>query len=143
MAAGSNLDKIRELGERLPDPEIATQMFEEMPDAVIVVDTHGIIQQPFVNRQAELLFGYARRELYDQPVTMLMSSDLKERHEGHVEGYFRDVPHVRPMGIGMKLEGIRKDGARFFVEISLGPIVTTRGMFTVAVIRKMRDKYGP
>jgi len=45
-------------------------LVESAPDAMVVVDTKGRIV--LVNRQTEVLFGYAREELLGQPVETLV-----------------------------------------------------------------------
>ncbi len=46
------------------------------------------------------------------------------------------------MGIGLKLDAIRKDLSQFPAEINLSPIITSGGVFALAVIRKVRDSDG-
>jgi protein-histidine pros-kinase len=131
-----NIAKLRELSGHLIDPDIAIAMFEELPDAIILVDDQARIQ--LVNKQTELLFGYARRELFDHPVEMLLPEAVRERHVAHRDAYFQD-PRVRPMGVGMVLSGRHKNGREFEVEINLSPIVPGRhGSLYLAVVRRTR-----
>jgi PAS domain S-box-containing protein len=96
-------------------------LLESAPDGVVIVDAAGLIQ--IVNRQTELLFGYPRAELLGQPVEVLLPERFRGRHIGHRTGYQRD-PHTRPMGTGLELFGLRRDGSEFPVEISLSPMTS-------------------
>lgn len=132
-----NIRKLREIEGHLVDPELAIQIFEVFPDSVVIVDDRGIIQ--LVNRQTELLFGYHRTELFDQPIEMLVPQDIRTEHVKYRDNYFSD-PRVRPMGAGLSLKAITKNGRQFAVEINLSPLPTrTHGPFVVAVVRKVKE----
>lgn len=121
-------------------PEVVAMILELLPDALIVLAEDG--RMVYVNHQCELLFGYPRSLLYGQTVEMLIPHDLREAHRGHREGFFAD-PKSRPMGYGMHLTGQRANGSAVDVEINLGPIVTTHGLYAVAIVRKRREHASP
>ena len=132
----NTIEKLRQIGESLVDPDFAVQLFEDgYPDAVVVVDGAGTIK--LVNKHLELMFGYHRSELYDQPIEMLVPEAARGKHQGHRNKYLAD-PVPRPMGLGMVLQGRHKTGTEFDLEISLSPIVAKQGAFTVATVRKRR-----
>lgn len=135
-----NIEKLRQIGESLVDPDFAVRLFEEgYPDAVVVVDAGGMIK--LVNKHMELLFGYPRTELYDNQIELLVPDAAKPVHHKHREAYEHD-PRPRSMGLGLVLQGRHKTGREFDVEISLSPIIATQGAYTVATIRKRRPNAG-
>ena len=110
---------------------------EAAPDAMVIVGHDGHIR--LINGQAEKLFGYARTELVGQAVEVLVPPRYRHRHASHRAGYFFE-PHLRPMGAGMDLHGVRKDGTEFPAEISLGPVDTPQGRLVMAAIRDVTDR---
>jgi PAS domain S-box-containing protein len=109
-------------------------LLEAAPDGVVIVDAAGLIQ--IVNRQTEVLFGYPRAELLGQPVEVLLPERFRGRHVGHRTGYQGD-PHTRPMGTGLELFGLRRDGSEFPLEISLSPMTSEDG--ETLIISNIRD----
>jgi PAS domain S-box-containing protein len=110
---------------------------EAAPDAMVVVGPDGCIQ--LINGQAEKLFGYDRRELVGQPVEVLVPSRYRKGHPERRDGYFTE-PRPRPMGAGVDLHGVRKDGTEFPAEISLGPVETPQGLLVTAAIRDVSGR---
>src|SRR6266571_3554003 len=124
----------RTLTSVLPDSKILSRFLESAPDAIVVVDARGRIVM--LNGRAERLFGYARGDLVGQPIDGLVPERSRVEHASLRHGYEED-PRVRPMGAGLELYGLRKDGAEFPVEISLSPIRTAEGVMTIAAIRAL------
>jgi PAS domain S-box-containing protein len=107
-------------------------LLDAMPDAIVIVDTEGRIVE--VNVHTVGLFGHPRSALIGQPVEMLIPEEFRRAHVGERAKYVQN-PHVRPMGLGLELKGLKKDGQTFPVEISLAPYHSPQGPLVVAAIR--------
>ena len=133
-----------EQGRRKPEAVATTArlggfgpLVEAMPDGIVIADTGGRIL--YANQSAEELFGYPREELVGLAVEMLMPERFRAAHLEHRAGY-ASRPHPRPMGSGVALHLMRKDGIEHPVDIALSPIKTEVGVIVVTAIRVATDR---
>jgi PAS domain S-box-containing protein len=113
------------------------ELLEAAPDAIIEIDRDGRIV--LLNLVTEKMFGYSREELLGKPVEVLVPEGVRAGHARYRESYWNH-PATRPMGSGLSLEGCRKDGTRFPVEISLSPVRSEEGLRITAVIRDTSER---
>ncbi|XUL91674.1 SpoIIE family protein phosphatase [Streptomyces galilaeus] len=129
---------VRDVSERKAAEERFRSLLEAAPDAMVIVDDTGTIK--LVNAQTETLFGYPRKELLGHPVELLVPERFRSHHMLHRAGYATTNRQVRPMGAGLQLHGLRKDGSEFPVEISLSPLETSDGLLVSAAVRDVSER---
>jgi PAS domain S-box-containing protein len=122
---------VRNLTERKRAEEQFRLVVESSPSGMLMVDKSGTIL--LVNRQIEQLFGYERAELIGQSVEMLVPQRMRSHHAGDRDEFFVHS-ESRAMGKGRDLNGVRKDGQEFPLEIGLNPIRTQDGMRVLASV---------
>ena len=113
------------------------ELLEAAPDAIIEIDQDGRIV--LLNRVTEKMFGYARAQLLGQTVELLIPEAQRSAHVHHRNHYWNH-PQTRAMGSGLSLEGQRRDGTRFPVEISLSPVNSEDGFRVTAIIRDITER---
>ena len=112
-------------------------VLDSLPDAMVVIDSSGNIL--FANHQVETMFGFTSAEIVGGPVEVLLPERFRGRHVGHRQNYTGNV-RVRPMGAGLELFAVRKDGTEFPVEISLSPISQGNDVLVAAAIRNVSER---
>ncbi|MGW7100087.1 PAS domain S-box protein [Streptomyces sp. NPDC054838] len=128
---------VRDVSERRAADERFRALLEAAPDAMVIVDDRGTIQ--LVNAQTEALFGHTRADLLGRPVEVLVPERFRGHHSDFRQGYFINR-RVRPMGAGLELHGLCRDGREFPVEISLSPLETPNGTLVSAAIRDVSER---
>jgi PAS domain S-box-containing protein len=135
---------LRDVTDRMKSQEALEAKEEELrvvvesaPDAVLMTDARGTII--FVNGRAESMFGYRREEILNKKVEVLVPEKNRGAHVGRRIGYQQE-PHARPMGMGLDLNGVRKDGTEFPVEISLSPVESGRERRFIASVRDITER---
>ena len=86
-------------------------------DGIIVIDADGRIEA--FNRGAQDLFGYPEGEVLGRNVSILMPSPHHQQHDSYLERYLR-TGDARIIGIGREVQGRRRDGSVFPVQLSVG-----------------------
>jgi PAS domain S-box-containing protein len=106
-------------------------VLEASPDAVLIVDSEGIIRR--ANRNVPDVLGYDSQELEGVVVEELLFEADRDSHVAFRQEYM-DSPEPRPMGRETDLYALHKSGTAVPVQISLGPIEHGGEIHVVATI---------
>ena len=94
---------------------------------------------PFSMRLPSGCLAIARAELLGLNVESLVPAAMRSGHAKHRSSYAAH-PNTRPMGTGLELQGQRKDGSLFPVEISLSPNWIEGSLHVIASVRDITER---
>jgi len=113
------------------DSTLLAAMFSSAGEGLLVTDSDGQICMS--NPRMTELFGYTVDELLGESVDCLIPTAKRSQHAHHRKGY-TDNPKKRAMGGSMDLQGMRKDGSVFPIEISLNHFQDNGELYVMAMV---------
>ncbi len=122
---------LRESRERL------RAIVETAVDGVITIDERGTIES--INPAVERIFQYAQEELIGHNVKMLMPEPDHRQHDGYLDRY-RDTGEKKIIGIGREVQGRRKDGSVFPIELSISETRLPGLRFFTGILRDISQR---
>jgi two-component system, LuxR family, sensor kinase FixL len=115
----------------------ATAILAAAVDAIITIDEHGLIES--FNPAAERLFGYRAAEVMGRNVRMLIPEPYHSEHDRYLDHY-RNTGQARIIGIGREVEGRRKDGSIFPMELTVGESRRGRRRLFAGIVRDISER---
>jgi PAS domain S-box-containing protein len=115
----------------------ATVLVETAPDAIVLADGRGTII--LWNKAAQALFGYTAQEAIGKPLTLIMPARYRDAHAKGLERA-RASGYSRLAGKPIEMQGLKKDGSEFPVELSLGTWNTPQGPFFSGIVRDITER---
>lgn len=94
-------------------------VMEAAVDGIIVIDEDGIVQA--YNAACARLFLYPPAEVIGRNIAMLMPEPYRSAHDSYLRHY-RETGERRIIGIGREVEGRRRDGSTFPMELSVAEV---------------------
>lgn len=133
---------------QLKDSEVRQRtLLDTIVEGIISIDAQGFIET--FNPAAERLFGYSADEVLGKNVSMLMPEPHRSAHDGYLKRYLvSGEAHV--IGIGRELEGRRKDGTTFPMDLAVSEMhLGGRRLFSGVVrditerkrVERMKDEF--
>ena len=107
-------------------------VLETVVDGILTIDSLGNIIT--VNSAALRIFGYSIEELIGKNVKLLMPSPYHEEHDEYIAAY-RRTGQRKIIGIGREVQGKRKDGTVFPLELAVGETETDQGAIYTGIVR--------
>jgi len=135
---------MRDITERKRDEDALKEsetrfrsVVESAADAVILADNTGTIIS--WNRSAEKIFLYSEKEVLSKPLTILMPERFRDAHLASLE-YVTSTGESNVIGKTVELNGLRKDGTEFPLELSLATWMTEKGTFYSGIIHDITER---
>ncbi|PKU24860.1 PAS domain S-box protein [Telmatospirillum siberiense] len=119
--------------QAIGDQRKTQSLIDTIADAIVTIDESGVIQT--FSPSAERMFGWPRAEALGREISILMPEPYRQRQHGILRRYLDGgAPRVIG-GEGLEVEGQRRDGSIFPVELALGEWQIEGRRFFTAVIR--------
>jgi PAS domain S-box-containing protein len=112
-------------------------LFDTIQEGLIVTDKKGVIV--LCNPVCDRLFGYSKDELVGQKIEILVPSGQHSDHVRQRKEYNKS-PKKRSMASARRLNGARKDGSTFPVEVSLNPFEEDGEKYVAALVSNVTIK---
>ena len=103
-----------------------------MLDGVVHINAHGIILS--TNHAISQMFGYEMNELVGRNVSVLMPAPHSQAHDGYLFRYIL-TRQARLIGRHTELEGLRRDGSLFPIDLTVNEMVDDQGSTFIGMIR--------
>jgi PAS domain S-box-containing protein len=113
------------------DKSHMTSLFENATEGIVVTNNKGSIM--LVNPAACKMFHYTEEELIGQPVELLIPTKYRTGHVKLRDNFYHH-PQNREMGSGRDLNGQRKGGEEFPVEVSLSTYMQQNNRYVIAFV---------
>lgn len=110
---------------------------ENMVDGLITIDEIGEVLS--FNSAAIKLFGYHVDEVIGRNIKMLMPEQYKSEHDLYLRNY-KQSSIKKIIGIGREVEGLRKDGSTFPLELAVSEMTVNGDKIFTGVVRDITER---
>ncbi|TWU22274.1 Sensor protein FixL [Novipirellula galeiformis] len=118
------------------DQALLAALLQTAVDAIIVIDTRGIIQS--VNPATTKLFAYTQADMIGENVKILMPSPYREEHDGYLRNY-QNTGRAKIIGIGREVTGKRKDDTTFPMHLAVSEVPFGDKKLFAGIVRDISD----
>ncbi len=130
--------QVREQTHQLDDSRKQNRaILDTVVDGIITIDAHGTVQT--MNPAAETIFGYTAAEVSGRNVNMLMPEPYSHEHDGYLQNYLR-TGERKVIGIGREVEGRRKDGSVFPMELAVSKMKFQGETMFTGIVRDITER---
>ena len=112
-------------------------VIDSMVIGVITIDKSGVVQS--FSPGAEHMFGYAPDEVVGNNVRMLMPEPRRSEHDGYLTN-FLNTGEAKIIGKGRLVDGRRKDGSTFPMELEVGEMMVGGRRLFSGIVRDVTER---
>jgi len=113
------------------------KILEMAAEGIVSIDTEGKLLS--FNRAAQKIFGYSEAEVIGKNASLLIPPPHRDNHDEYISRYLQSG-QAHAIGTTMELQGRRKDGRSFPMELSLTEIKLGDAHFFTAVLRDVSEQ---
>ncbi|KIC13705.1 hypothetical protein RA20_22705 [Leisingera sp. ANG-Vp] len=106
-------------------------------DGIITIGEDGTVES--YNAACERIFGYTAAEVTGQNVKMLMPDPYQADHDRYIQNYRRTGTR-KIIGIGREVQGLRKDGSVFPMDLSVNEAQTDGKRIFTGIVRDITSR---
>lgn len=117
--------------------DFARSVMESASDAIVSADEDGTIVS--WNKGAQAIFGYTVEEAVGRPLTLLMPERHRDAHRKGLER-LKAGGESRLLGRTVEIEGLRKDGAEFPIELRVDAWSSGGRRFFTGIVRDITER---
>ena len=128
---------ITEMVRQEEEVKLVKKRLEQAVDSVITINHEKVVQ--YMNKAAETMFGFSRDEVIGQNVKVLVPMEHRANHDGYVDANINTGVN-KVVGTGRDLEMTRKDGSKFWGNLSLSKVKTEEGIQFTAFIKDITQE---
>ncbi len=112
-------------------------VIESANDAIILADSKGAIIS--WNKGAQFIFGYQDKEVLGKKLQIIIPERFREAHQKGMKRYL-STGEPRVIGKTVELQGLRKDGDEFPIELSLATWQEEGNFYFSSIIRDITER---
>ncbi|MGB0466896.1 MAG: CHASE domain-containing protein [Pontibacterium sp.] len=114
-----------------------TAILDTVVDGILTINPQGIVQS--CNPATARMFGFSHEEVIGQNIKMLMPNRYAKAHDGYLHHYMT-TGEARVIGIGREVEGQRKNGEIFPLELAVSKMEVDGQVFFAGVVRDATER---
>jgi PAS domain S-box-containing protein len=127
----------RDITQRNVDRRMFHQLLESAPDGFVILNAGGIVR--LANARTEVLFGLPRKKIIGAPFEALLPAEDRHRFSACRREFLHQPARAEKFR-GMHLNGLRRRGGPFPMEISLSQVETPEGPLIIIDITDITER---